>query len=76
MTITERHRRALVDAEAGWNIAAIYDDGKDLKEQLDCGRIGSAELLRSLGADGKLTEAGRQEIAGRWRVPGPTRPRS
>ena len=32
MTITERHRRALVDAEAGWNIAAIYDDGKDLKD--------------------------------------------
>jgi hypothetical protein len=68
MTITERHRRALVDAEAGWNIAAIYDDGKDLKEQLV-----NADFL---GADGKLTEAGRQEIAGRWRVPGPTRPRS
>ena len=68
MTITERHRRALTDAEAGWNIAAIYDDGKDLKEQLV-----NADLL---GADGKLTEAGRQEIAGRWRVPGPTRPRT
>lgn len=68
MTIPERQRRALVDAEAGWNIAAIYDDGKDLKEQLV-----NADFL---GADGKLTEAGRQEIAGRWRVPGPTRPRS
>jgi hypothetical protein len=68
MTITERHGCALVDAAAGWDIPAIYDAGDDLKE-----RLVNADLL---GADGKLTEAGRQEIAGRWRVPGPTRRRT
>jgi hypothetical protein len=67
MTIPERQRRALVDAEAGWNIAAIYDQGKELKELL--------VRLELLDEDGKITEAGRAEIAGRWRVPGPTWPR-
>jgi hypothetical protein len=30
MTISERHRRALTDAEAGWNIAAIYDAPREM----------------------------------------------
>ena len=55
---------------SGWRKSSLHEREMTTEPTLKERLVVNGGLL---GEDGKLTEAGRQAIAGRWPVPAPTR---